>query len=313
MINNTQAPVYIQQFGEEKNWKDPSYAGLLKQFADENVVLKCSSKQCHFPPHKDNLSLKITMKGREYYAIDNKQTAVDQKRFFIVNAQQEHESWVDSDDYVQSLTFYFTNKFVNDIFNSLLTPDDKLLDNPFESKSYPLYFFQQLYNFEDQIFQDLTKLKFRLENEKVSDEELDQHLRYMLYHLLYIHRKDVVNEIERMPAIKRSTKIEIYRRLHWAKDYIETFYARNISLEELSGVAMMSENQLLRHFKNTFHTTPHQYLVNKRLEFAKTLLKTTRKPVGEIIISTGFEDLSSFGRLFKKHFSITPAAYRQAV
>ncbi|MBC8045557.1 MAG: helix-turn-helix transcriptional regulator [Fimbriimonadaceae bacterium] len=304
--------MYIETFKDIKGWQDRDTMNLIKKYSNENLILNCRSGISCNPLHADNLSLKITMKGREFYGVENKEIAVDPKRFFIVNAQQEHRSWVESEQYVEALTIYFAPKFVHNVYGSILTPEDKLLDDPFHLRNYPIYFFEQLYHFDEQMFHDMAVFRNRLENKLLSHEDQEQHLRYLLYHLLYIHRKDVVKEVEKMPAVKRSTKIEIYRRLHTAKDYIETFYTNNISLEELSGIATMSENQLLRHFKNTFHTTPHQYITNKRLEFAKGLLKNTRKPVGEIISMTGFEDVSSFGRLFKKHFAVTPAAYRNA-
>jgi transcriptional regulator GlxA family with amidase domain len=62
---------------------------------------------------------------------------------------------------------------------------------------------------------------------------------------------------------------------------------------------MLSRNHLLRHFRQLFGHSPHQYLTAVRLEKAKTLLMQSALPVREVGGATGFESPSSFGRLFK--------------
>jgi AraC-like DNA-binding protein len=59
-----------------------------------------------------------------------------------------------------------------------------------------------------------------------------------------------------------------------------------------------------------FKLSPHQYIINKRLEFAKEQLLTTGDTFNEITYASGFECPSSFGRLFKERFGVTPIAMR---
>ncbi|MGZ3846693.1 MAG: helix-turn-helix transcriptional regulator, partial [Flavisolibacter sp.] len=81
---------------------------------------------------------------------------------------------------------------------------------------------------------------------------------------------------------------------------------------ELSGVCFMNETYLLRCFKNFFGITPRQYLIKKRMEAASQMLQSRRNLlITEICFNVGYDDLSSFSKLFKKYFRLSPEAYRR--
>ena len=68
-----------------------------------------------------------------------------------------------------------------------------------------------------------------------------------------------------------------------------------------------------RAFKEAVGTTPHRYLVQRRIERAKILLKVTRHSVLEIAIKVGYINLSHFTKQFRKHVGTTPGAYRKNI
>lgn len=67
-----------------------------------------------------------------------------------------------------------------------------------------------------------------------------------------------------------------------------------------------------RAFKTYLGMSPSQYLNRQRLEYAADLLESSNYPLLEICYSVGFDNPSYFHRLFKKHYGLTPAAYRKA-
>jgi AraC family transcriptional regulator len=103
---------------------------------------------------------------------------------------------------------------------------------------------------------------------------------------------------------------EILRRLSLAENYIMSNYDRNIKLDDIAWAACLSVNHLLRTFKQTYQQSPHQYLTKFRLQQARHYLKNTDYPVNEIVSMVGFECPSSFIRLFKSSFNVTPGQYR---
>ena len=115
----------------------------------------------------------------------------------------------------------------------------------------------------------------------------------------------------RLNFVKPATRKELFKRLNNVKDYMISNCDQAMNIEELSRVACLSECHLYKLFKDLYHCSPHQYLLKIRLNKAKRLLKDTRYPVNEIVGMVGFENASSFIRLFKKTFTVTPQSYRE--
>jgi len=105
-------------------------------------------------------------------------------------------------------------------------------------------------------------------------------------------------------------KIYIYRRLVQAKLFIDAHFNKAINLDAIADEAHFSKYHFIRIFKKTYRQTPHQYLINVRVEQAKKLLQTNI-PVADACYTCGFESISSFTTLFKKMTNRTPAEYRQ--
>jgi AraC-like DNA-binding protein len=85
-----------------------------------------------------------------------------------------------------------------------------------------------------------------------------------------------------------------------------------VSLAELAELAGVSRFQLLRTFARQIGTTPHAYLIQKRVCMARQLLASGVKPA-EAATSAGFADQSHMTRAFLRYVGVTPARYRAAV
>ncbi len=104
---------------------------------------------------------------------------------------------------------------------------------------------------------------------------------------------------------------EVYRRLCRARELIDRCYDQPLNLHELSSEACFSRFHFLRLFRRAFNKTPHQYLIERRLERAKELLSANDLRVTDVCFEVGFESLGSFSSLFHKHVGHAPAIYRQ--
>jgi len=100
-------------------------------------------------------------------------------------------------------------------------------------------------------------------------------------------------------------------RLKRAIEYIHEHIGEGFSLETLASVVGISQFHFARMFKQSTGLTPHQYLVEKRLERAKKLLVDSELTISDIAYSCGFASQSHLTRLFRQHLNITPKAYRQ--
>ncbi|MEM1192962.1 MAG: DNA-binding response regulator [Pseudomonadota bacterium] len=95
------------------------------------------------------------------------------------------------------------------------------------------------------------------------------------------------------------------------EDFVEKNFDEKIRLTDIAGLVDMSEGHFSRRFKETFKMTPYQYVLHKRLEEAKRLLRNTELSLVDIADSIGFGSQAHFSSTFKKSTGISPLAYRK--
>lgn len=95
-----------------------------------------------------------------------------------------------------------------------------------------------------------------------------------------------------------------------AMDYINTNYTKQIRLEQVAQHAIMQKNYFCTQFKKHIGCTYYTYLNNLRLKHACTLLLSTDQNVKKIAFNSGFLDISTFNKAFKKALNMTPSEYK---
>lgn len=115
--------------------------------------------------------------------------------------------------------------------------------------------------------------------------------------------------------VKRSagnvTDLETLQRLGRAREFIDHCYDHPLSLDQISEKACFSRYHFLRLFRQAFNKTPHQYLIERRIEKAKELLVTDELRVTDVCFEVGFQSLGSFSSLFHKYVGHAPVTYRE--
>jgi AraC-like DNA-binding protein len=101
------------------------------------------------------------------------------------------------------------------------------------------------------------------------------------------------------------------RDLLRARDLVDARYAEPLDVAALAQRAHTSPAHFARRFKKTFGETPHQYLLTRRIERAKHLLRETDRSVTEISLDVGFHSLGTFSSKFKEFVGGTPTEYRR--
>lgn len=100
-------------------------------------------------------------------------------------------------------------------------------------------------------------------------------------------------------------------KLFSVKDYLDSNFTSQLNLEEIAEMFYISKFYLTREFKKAFGTTVIQYVLSKRIEYAKELLIYTNKSIEEISEACGFNDQSYFSRQFKKSENMTCLSFRK--
>lgn len=104
---------------------------------------------------------------------------------------------------------------------------------------------------------------------------------------------------------------ELLRRLLRAKDRMDAASHEDWPIERLAEVSHVSQAHFARSFKQAFGVPPHRYLLTRRIERAKTLLRDTELPITEIAFQTGWASLGTFGRIFRDITGQSPGTLRQ--
>jgi AraC-like DNA-binding protein len=99
--------------------------------------------------------------------------------------------------------------------------------------------------------------------------------------------------------------IPVYIHLLRAKDLIDREYAQRLDVPALAREAHASTAHFSRSFKRAFGETPHRYLLRRRIERAKELLRGTDLTVTEV----GFQSLGSFSTAFRELVGSSPSEY----
>lgn len=93
-------------------------------------------------------------------------------------------------------------------------------------------------------------------------------------------------------------------------DYIGDNLEKDLKLAEIAGAAHMSPYHFSRLFKESTGTTPHRYVIDRRVRRAKELLQNSTIPITEIALSCGFANQSHLNRHFKRLFGVSPKTLR---
>lgn len=101
------------------------------------------------------------------------------------------------------------------------------------------------------------------------------------------------------------------RHLLRARDLADGRYAEPLDVAGLARAAHVSARHFTRSFRRTFGETPYQYLLTRRLERARHLLRTTDLSVADVCLSVGFTSVGSFTTTFRRHAGVTPTEFRR--
>ncbi len=106
--------------------------------------------------------------------------------------------------------------------------------------------------------------------------------------------------------------VKSFKLLNPVLQFVENHLSDSLSVKQMAQLVMFSSRHLRRLFHQTIGMSPKQWLLERRLQRAATLLTQTDLPVKTIAAECGFNDLSHFNRAFRQRFGQSPTQYRRA-
>lgn len=96
-----------------------------------------------------------------------------------------------------------------------------------------------------------------------------------------------------------------------ATELLEAHLDGDIALQQVAEACELSVSHFSRAFKQTFRTPPYRWLIERRVDRARDLMKNSRLPLADIAIRCGFADQSALNRSFKRIHGVTPGTWRR--
>ncbi|UZR99687.1 helix-turn-helix transcriptional regulator [Chondrinema litorale] len=279
-------------------------------YFDHCILYNEFDKPFVFPTHFTSFGIIALLEGSGNFKINDVHINLDQNSFVIVNRGSKVSFSVNQKPQQKTKTVYL---YFNHVLSQLVARDifHNLDDSGLSNKSVDDYSLIEHIHFNNASLKANLLTLLSLGDSCASFQALkaDMLIRKIL--------EDIIAEnyaafriSDNMNVIKQSTKVNLYKRIAMAKNWMETHFSLPIKLTELADIAMINSQHFLRFFKKAYGITPHQYLTEIRLNQAKKLLVSSTKSVTDICFELGFESLSSFSILFKKHTGYSPKKYK---
>jgi AraC family transcriptional regulator len=256
------------------------------------------------------LSIKSFYCGNAEYAIGSRRFVVDDSCYLILNNGQSYNIQIESQHPIESFCLFFAPGFAEAVQHTLDSTADRLLIEPQPAGASSAAFFERTYPHDSFVSPALGQLRAVARQAQPDQAWLVERFHLVMQRLLSMHA-NIYREVEALPAIRAATREELYRRLHYARDYAAALFTTPITLDEMARVAALSPNHLLRTFKQLFGQTPYQYVLARRIAYAQELLRSTDQGVTDICFAVGFASLGTFSWWFHQRVGVSPTDYRR--
>jgi AraC family transcriptional regulator len=285
----------------------------FKVLYNQNKLLSEITTEASYTDQKNELSLRAVFNGSESYTIGKRMVTVFPGNFLILNDGTTYDRAIYSDALANTFAIYFSPKFLLDFQYGYSLSDRNLLDEPMDkSIGGATTFLETIYPCKGDIKYNLLHLIDHF-NGNADELLLDDYIYHALLLFYRLYNKEVLHKSSCLGALNAGTRDELFKRLILAKDFMLSNYRQDISLDDISRQSCLSPTHLFRTFKQIYNCSPHQYLIQIRLDNARHMLTSTNYTLNEIVNLVGFTCPSTFIKLFKNKFQFTPGTYRNHV
>ncbi len=275
-----------------------------------NAILTGSGKDYFVPNFEGCLSIKTVVFGSAVWEAGGRRFQVHENTYLILNDRQRYTITIDSASNITTFCLFFERGFVEDVFRATAKPAAELLQSPVHANLSPLHFFEKLESQDSPVLARIRKLRERLMRKERSSLTLQDDF-YSVASAMVREHQNTASAISKLPALRPSTRQELYKRLLRGRDALLSSLDAKVALRDVARAACLSPYHFHRAFSRAFGLTPHQYLTRHRLERAAYLLRRSDRSVTEICFEAGFESPGSFSTLFRRHFGRSPREFRQ--
>jgi AraC-like DNA-binding protein len=253
------------------------------------------------------LSVKLMLSGEERYCVQGREKCVAEHSFLVLNGGQVYGSRIAERFPAYSLSVFFDPVLVAETGAAVRrsAADDLAAEPRREVRDFP----QLPARLPDTLRSHATRLRALCEShvpERLAIEQLVLRLLIDLYRWL-----DGASRVAPGIDVRGPDADELHRRLSLVYDLIESCYADDLTLHRLAATAGLSRFHFLREYRKAFGRTPHEHVIQRRVDAAISLLRSTSLRTADIAAEVGFNSRQALSAQFSRRAGTSPIAYRR--
>lgn len=256
---------------------------------------KFSQLESLFQLHRhDILEVLVFLDGECEFFCEGKTYSLRRGDVVVIPPYAVHKAIVKSMDNYERIIVSVSEHLMSDFLSSSPSMKENMVYQKTQG-SYVLHLHSK--NSQD-IISLLQEITHRI---KVGEENFSFTLHYLLFQALQI----IFDPASNMPNLSNKDKLD--QRFVSILEYIESHLTElDLSLDNISNYFHLNKYYFSHYFKKNMNLPFYRYVSLKRLSFAVTMIKQNQISIEEIALKCGFPDYSSFYRLFKKEYNLSP-------
>jgi AraC family transcriptional regulator len=274
----------------------------------DNVLLHARAKRHHVVNFAGPFSIKTVMSGRVTWKIADRELTVDPDSFLILPAGEKYSMDIDEWRPVETCCAFFASGFVERTVLDATSPVQSALDDLERLVPPSPYLSAALSDPERSLVGRVQSLAKRC-GRGLAPSVWEEDFLLLAIDLMGFHER-IREQAARVPAIRSSTREELFRRLLIAREYMHSHWSEPVSLRDVARSACLSPFHFHRAFTQAFQQTPHRYLTGIRLAHARRMIEGGRL-VLDACLGAGFSSPSAFTRLFRSQYGQNPSEVRK--
>lgn len=274
----------------------------------DNVVLHARSTRHSVDEYAGPLSIKTVLAGQVAWIVGGRKLVVDESSFLVLAAGEKYSMDIDEVRPVETCCAFFAPGFVERMALDLTSPLEHALDVP-DREAPALPYLSTLHSDNERsLVRHVHTLAPRCRG-ILKPSGFEQDFLLLSDALLQLYGQ-IRDQAARIPAVRQSTRQELFRRLLIGRDYLHSHASQSVSLDAVARAACLSPFHFHRGFTQAFQQTPHEYITSLRLAQARRMIESG-STVLRACLEVGFSSPSAFSRLYGSRFGELPSTTRK--
>jgi AraC-like DNA-binding protein len=252
--------------------------------------------------------VKTVLSGRVAWIIRARELIVDRSSILILSAGETYSMNIAALKPVETCCAFFAPGFVERVALDMTSPLEQGLELP-DHVAPELPYLSALHRDPERALATRVQTLAQRCRGGLVPGAFEEDFLKAAAELLRFYRQ-ISDEADRIPAIRESTRQELFRRLLIGREYLHSHASGPVSLAAAARAACLSPFHFHRGFTRAFRETPHGYLTGLRLAQARRVLECGSS-VLEACVEVGFSSASAFSRLFRSRYGEAPSAVRR--